>query len=56
MILPEFLLSNFGNDFDNFSLRLSTRLRAKFSKNNFKQKEGDLKSPSFYDRTFLHIK
>jgi hypothetical protein len=48
MVLPEFLLSNFGNKFDNFALRLSTRLKFLFSKNNFRLSSVSLLQPSLY--------
>lgn len=48
MILPEFLISNFGNDFDNFALRLSTRLKFVYSQNNFKLSSITLFQPSLY--------
>jgi hypothetical protein len=48
MVLPEFLLSNFGNNFDNFALRLSTRLKFVFSQNNFKLSSVSLFQPSLY--------
>lgn len=48
LVLPEFLLSTFGNDFDNFAIRLSTRLKFVYNHKNFKISSITLFQPSLY--------
>ena len=48
MILPEFLISNFGSDFDNFAIRLSTRLKLVYNKNGLKFSSITIFQPSTF--------
>jgi hypothetical protein len=48
MILPEYLISNFGTNFDNFALRLSTRFKMIYSQKNFRLSSISLFQPSLY--------
>lgn len=48
LILPEFLASNFGSDFDNFAIRLSSRLKFAFKSKNFSISSITLFQPSIF--------
>jgi hypothetical protein len=48
MILPEFLISNFGSDFDNFAIRISTRFKIAYVKKGFKISSITIFQPSVY--------
>lgn len=48
IILPEFMISNFGKTYDNFALRSSTRLKFVYKKSNIKISSIVFYQPSLY--------
>lgn len=48
LFLPEYLLSNFGDEFNNFALRSSTRLKFVYKKNSIKFSSIGFFQPSLY--------
>jgi hypothetical protein len=48
MIMPEFMMSSFGNLYDNFSIRSSTRLKIKWSNSIYKFNSVSFFQPALY--------